>query len=192
MFDIFKRQVLTLEGLQDTPGYVAWALNKYLNTSGMGHDLSKPVRAWLRNEPDVRPDEPVTLYRGLFFASDPKYTGNTGEKFLRGHKVGDNFLLSQRRCSSWSSDRLLAQRYALNSSKMTFKDAWADFNKQNTPEEKPLGVVMQATIPPVHILCEIRRLVEAKVVKLLHGNEDEFIIEPFPINTKIVDIYRHE
>lgn len=152
------------------PHQVAQELKDYLNAdAGSLHRMTEHTQAWLSDRPELRPNAPITLYRGLNF------TKHDADAFLRGATEGDTLKTSWARLSSWSSIRGVATRYALNSKELPFADMKKEFLDR---EDDEIGVVVELLATPRQILCSVQRLVRLYHLRDKFTKDWEYILRP--------------
>lgn len=161
----------------------------WVNQNGRYFDLSRGAQKELESLPNVHPNRPTLLYRGLLFsASDlrerKRYDGQLevgkGLKFLRAVRDGTRIVdLDWDRASSWSTHKDVALRFAqFGSANSNFEATmnWLSNLKDNKKIHGELGFLISTLAQPEDVLIDIARMVTNAHMK--HGNEGEFILKP--------------
>lgn len=131
----------------------------------------------------VRPNAPVTLYRGLLF-SDVR-----GAKFKEAIEAKTlTFSMEWSRPSSWTTEQYVADGFARNANvgddnimgQIHNRERW-----KGSEIDGELGVVLQATASPEQIICGLDYL----GLENEFGHEHEFILKAGALTVTIVQAY---
>lgn len=161
----------------------------WVNANGRYFDLSRGVQKELESLPNIHPNRPTLLYRGLLFsASDlrerKRYDGTLdvgkGLQFLRSVRDGSRIVdLEWDRASSWSTQKDVALRFAqFGSAQSNFEATinWLSNASSNKKIHGELGFLISTLAKPEDVLLDVQRMVTQAHMK--HGNEGEFILKP--------------
>ncbi len=161
----------------------------WVNANGRYFNLSSSAQRELQSLPNVHPNRPTLLYRGLLFsASDlrerKRYDGQLevgkGLAFLRAVRDGTRIVdLEWDRASSWSTHKDVALKFAQFSSANSNFEAtmnWLHNAGSGKKIHGELGFLISTLAQPEDVLLDVRRMVTNAHMK--HGDEGEFILKP--------------
>ena len=161
----------------------------WVNGNGRHFDLSRSAQRELESLPNIHPNRPTLLYRGLLFsASDlrerKRYDGQLevgkGLAFLRAVRDGTRIVdLEWDRASSWSTQKDVALRFAqFESANSNFEATMNWLNNAGSGKKihGELGFLISTLAQPEDVLIDVRRMVTQAHMK--HGDEGEMILKP--------------
>lgn len=171
-------------------------------------DTKKTLRAWVNNNTrnayidataieelaaieDIRPDEPVLLYRGLMFSGSTMADLAKEDKRIWAdkmvkeipHKTAYAFLQAMRQgridlnmsyptASSWTKSKTIAERFASHSASSSEFIAMQSWLHSKGKIDGDLGIVISTLARPEDIIVDLSKI----ELDGAHGNEREMIL----------------
>ena len=161
----------------------------WINANGRYFDLSRGSQKELQSLPNVHPNRPTLLYRGLLFSSSDlrehkRYDGQLdvgrGLAFLRAVRDGTRIVdLEWDRASSWSTQKNVALRFAqFGAANSNFEATinWLNHVGSGKKIHGELGFLISTLVQPEDVLLDVTRMVTQAHMK--HGDEGEMILKP--------------
>lgn len=165
-------------------------LRKWCDSDYHRNALSDSVIKELSVMENVRPEGPVTLYRGIMFKKY-HFKGDSRiqspQVFLDALAHGHTEIVIEENMSSWTASPDIANRFATKNAAGSQHVAMLNWlHNAHRFIDGELGLVFEASFGPDDVICEVDKL---DLGHLVHGSEAEFIIKPGHHKVKIIHIY---
>lgn len=176
--------------------YTRNQLVDWCNSNRGGRSISADALREIQCLEGVRPEGPLTVYRGLLFQKTqlepPRFELDRPRNALifldamrHGHR---DIVLDSARLSSWTTSPETANRFAQHRAAANSYTATIQALRMgNSFIDGDLGIVLKATLDPEQILCDVRKVEVGH--HLNHGDEGEIIVMPGNLRVHMEHIY---
>ena len=160
------------------------AIQEWIN-SNTGAELPSWIEDELLTIPEIRPDTPILLYRGLLFSKsvmeptfNPYRPWRAPKNYIAAIMVGKRAVkINSPVASSWSTSRATAERFATSkaaTSQYSAMTNWLNSAKTKSAIQGEMGLLLSVIAQPEDIICDMNRLDIG--LNANHGNESEVIL----------------
>lgn len=174
-------------------------LQKWVSNNSMSADLPNWIQTELMHIPEIRPDKPVVLYRGLLFQKrhmepDDLWTSRVpwrrAKKYVETLMAGkDAIRMESPNASSWTTSKSVAERFATSraaTSQYGGMQNWLHAAKIKSQIQGEMGLVVSTIARPEEIIVDLRTV---DIGFRQHGDEGEVILAGGDRLARMVDIW---
>lgn len=143
------------------------------------HSKKEPTKKVVQELDSIqaKPKIPCTLYRGLNQDEYKSIEQMMKKKFGKTYEIGESFLLSTDRHTSWSKDKKIAKDFATKS-------------REEGEVHKISGIIIEARIKPNDILLDLSKFKSSlSSIRKLILTEKEMIVKPSTLTVKLIRIF---
>lgn len=163
-------------------------ITSWVNAPAAIH-VSDATRREIEALPDVRPERPIVLYRGMLFRRWQMQNDDSPKsaiKFLQALREKKRVIdMDFVQYSSWTTDLDVAERFARYSSASgPFQALIRGHNGEAIDGE--MGVIVSALVHPKDILLNVSAV---RALSANYGNESEYIVKPGKRLVRVVRLW---
>jgi hypothetical protein len=131
--------------------------------------------------PDIRPSQPVLLFRGMLFQKwqfEPKYGehAKSASPIANALMAGrEHLMIESENCSSWTFSKNIAMNFATSRAAQSQYDAMMQWMHSKGKINGKRGVIIATRALPDDIVVDLSKV---DIGHVAHGDESEMILVP--------------